>query len=589
MKHSLLRSLLLVLVLLSVALTTVGCTVTVGPRPDVTDNGTIGDNGNNEFPYYEDRNPYADLPAGQYKIGDPTLVYRWSKDNDPIVAEKMENLNTLLAEGTDEEAFLAAYKEMDGIFDEIMTQYQLAYIEYCMLGDSEEAEENYLYINELYQDTLQELIVMYQTIYDSPFCAAFYEGWSEEDIQSALDQAAMYTDAFAEMQKLDDQFLVEYRALDIYDEQAAIRDLDHEFDQNNNDLAQALGYDNYMDYAYEAVYGRDYTVEEADTIVAYNRDYLIPLIKGTWNAFVTDANADWDSYERFLSITETDFTSYDARYWLKGYLGALDSEALGMYNDLLTQGNYFLSRNEESHDGAFSWYLYAEDKPLMYFGPGYAGITTFVHEFGHYMSFIHSEADCMDISETQSQADEMLFCRYMETLFGESVARITAEYQLFDSLFGIAQQLIINDFETYVYTHLDTLTADDLDTVYRNSIMKIFGDEKLTADEGEPMTGYDLFAYFYDGQPEIYWYAVTVESPGYYISYATSMMMALEIFAMSADDFDAAADVYMSLVHLDDTTFCEAMRACGLYDPLDEEAYKLISSVIRDSYLTEEE
>ena len=50
MKHSLLRSLLLVLVLLSVALSTVGCTVTVGQRPAVTDNGTIGDNGNNEFP-----------------------------------------------------------------------------------------------------------------------------------------------------------------------------------------------------------------------------------------------------------------------------------------------------------------------------------------------------------------------------------------------------------------------------------------------------------------------------------------------------------------------------------------------------------
>lgn len=588
MKHSLLRSLLLVLVLLSVALSTVGCTVTVGQRPAVTDNGTIGDNGNNEFPYYEDRNPYANLDPEEYVIGDPTLVYRWSKDNDPIVAQKMEALNTLLAEGTDEEAFLAAYAEMDGIFGEIMTQYQLAYIEYCMLGDSEEAESNYLYINELYQDTLQDLIAMYQTIYDSPFRDTFYAGWTEEEIQSALDEAAMYTDAFAEMQKLDDQFLVEYRALDIYNDQAAIRDLYLEFAKNKNDIAQALGYANYMEYAYESVYGRDYTVEEAETIIAYSSQYLMPLIQDAWNTYYDDAMANMDSYRDYYSITTTDFTDPDANEWLQEYLGVLDGEALGMYNDLLTQGNYFLSRNEGSYDGAFSWYLYGANKPLMYFGPGYADITTFVHEFGHYMSFIHSEADCMDISETQSQANELLFCRYLETLCGGAIARIAAEEQIFYALFGIAQQLIINDFETYVYTHLDTLTADDLDAVYQNSIMKIFGDEKLTADEGEPMTGYDFMEWYY-GQAEIYWYAVTIESPGYYISYATSMMMALEIFAMSADDFDAAADVYMSLVHLDDTTFCEAMRACGLYNPLDEEAYKLISSVITDSYLTEEE
>lgn len=566
------RTLLTLLLLVTLVLAAVSCDFSTG---------------NGYTPTLSVRDPYKNV-SGKITVGDKTLVYRWSKDNDSGVYAKIDELNALLRSGTDRSGFLAAYREADAMLSAITTQYQLAYIEYCLLGSSKEAEENYTYINDLREDVTQKLVVMYRTIYDSPFRDAFYSGWTEEEIRSALDQAAMYTDALTALNKKDSAYLVAYRALDVETQAAEIRELYLEFAKNKNGIAKALGYDNYMEYAYESVYGRDYTPADAETVVAFNREYLAPLIEKTYNAFSEDFSADSSLKMRVSSVLGcSSFRSYDARVWLKKYLTALDDDAYALYRGFNEQGNYFISSDSGSYAGAFTWYLYGKDKPVMYFGPGYQDLFTFVHEFGHYMSAFRSEADCMDISETQSQANELLFCRYLDTLCGEDVGKVVSEYQLFYALFGIAQQLIVNDFETYVYTHLDTLTADDLDNVYKASVMKIFGDEKLSAgSESDPATGYDLMTSLMGMPAETYWYYVAIESPGYYISYATSRMMAMEIFARSADGFDAAADTYMTLVNMGDRTFREAMQSCGLTDPFNEETYRLIASVIKDSYLS---
>lgn len=567
------RILSILLLLAALLSGTVGCIFSITP-------------GSAYSPILTNRNPYKNL-SGDIDVGDKTLVYQWSKENDDDLYAKIDELNALIADGTDRAGFLSAYAEAEAMLGAVTTQYQLAYIEYCLLGSSAEAEENYTYISDLRQDMVQKLVSMYQTIYDSPFRDTFYDGWSEEDIRSALDQSAMYTDALTELNKKDNAYLVAYRALNVGTDAAKIRELYLEFAKNKNEIARALGYDNYMEYAYESVYGRDYTPEDAETVVAFNRTYLTPLIEKIYDAFDEDYSADENTMMQATAVLgNSSFRSYEARIWLRKYLTALDDDAYSLYKKFNEQGNYFISSDSDSYAGAFTWYLEGKNKPIMYFGPDYQNIFTFVHEYGHYMSAIRSESDCMDVMETQSQANEMLFCRYLDTLYGEKVGQIVSEYQLFDALFGIAQQLIVNDFETYVYTHLDTIAADDLDNIYKASVMKIFGDTKLSAEnEGDPMTGYDMMKYVMGAPPEIYWYYVAIESPGYYVSYATSRLMALELFAKSADGFDAAADTYMTLVNAKNKPFCEVMQSCGLSDPFDEETYRLIASVIQNSYL----
>ena len=200
------RLVAILLVVLFMVQCLASCTVTVATPPDKVPTLAPG----------LDRDPYKDLVLLEryYKIGDPTLIYTFSKEQEEQLYEAIDEANELLAEGTDVEEFLATYEWLDKLFTNVTSQYQLAYLEYCILALDEEAEANYLYISDLRTEVLQDLIVMYRTIYDSPFRDAFYEGWTEDEIEEALHQADLYTDEFVAMQQKSDEILVEYRAFD---------------------------------------------------------------------------------------------------------------------------------------------------------------------------------------------------------------------------------------------------------------------------------------------------------------------------------------------------------------------------------------
>ena len=64
--------------------------------------------------------------------------------------------------------------------------------------------------------------------------------------------------------------------------------------------------------------------------------------------------------------------------------------------------------------------------------------------------------------------------------------------------------------------------------------------------------------------------SVTFSSPMYYISYALSMVSAMELWAESQDDWDAAFEKYQDFI--DERghgyTYREALEAFGFADPL---------------------
>lgn len=193
-----------VLLVTMLALTLASCSFEIGPAA-TTSNST-------DAPI-ELRNPYAKLDRFDYKIGDLSLVNQYNKADEEAIRQTIDELNALLEEGIRQRKFIDLYIQFEDQYEYMLYNLSLANIEYYLLQKSQDAEDNYLYLTALQTEIAQLAIRMYRTIYDSPFRDAFYEGWTEEEIREALLSAEQYTDEYAEMRNLDEQYLVTYREL----------------------------------------------------------------------------------------------------------------------------------------------------------------------------------------------------------------------------------------------------------------------------------------------------------------------------------------------------------------------------------------
>ena len=552
---------LLVLVVMLVQMLA-SCTVEVGQRPEAQP---------------LDRDPYASLDKYEYQIGNTSLVFNYSPEEEAELLKNIKRAKRLLESGSSCNSFLAVYTTIDEQFSRLTSQAQIAYIEYCMMAKNQEVIDNYLHINELRTDIVQDLIQMYRTIYDSPYRDAFYEGWSEEEIRYALDQADLYTDEFKALNNRADELLVAYRALDPSNSghQAQIRELYIEFANIQNDIAVQLGYSNYMEYAYASVYGRDYTYEEVSAMTDMVFSEVLSYAGMAIEKFKSDGNYLFENYPKVYS----EFSSINSGWTIRSSKGkkilnnfftALGEEPNGYWTDLMNGGNYFIASNSNAYAGAFSTFLYDVNEPMVYFGPGYQSLSTTVHEFGHYMAFIRGRdgADNYDLAETHSQGMEMLLMQFLYQDQTKEAVDYHITYEILNGMITLLNSFAINAFETYVYTHLDTITASQLDAIYQEILNSIPYYADLNSLVGGALNNY--------------WYYVTVESPGYYISYGISLIASLEILAIASEDFDAAVEIYMALGEADTPMFCDELVEAGLYTPFDANTYAILGDFLSE-------
>jgi oligoendopeptidase F len=79
---------------------------------------------------------------------------------------------------------------------------------------------------------------------------------------------------------------------------------------------------------------------------------------------------------------------------------------------------------------------------------------------------------------------------------------------------------------------------------------------------------------------------VLLNYQGYYISYATSAVAALEVYAYACEDWDAAVEAYKFLYSAHDATdtFTSVLEKAGLKSIFDEDAFKMIADAIGYDY-----
>ena len=378
--------------------------------------------------------------------------------------------------------------------------------------------------------------------------------------------------------------------------------------------------ENYLAMAYSGTYGREYSVDDTDALKDLFNAYIVPIYTYTGNEYNTFIEAvqvqynrgggvEYDAYLEMEALTSGYYANYFdyVESYIKDYVGG---EFYDNFRYYYLSGNYFYSSKTNNNVTGYVGRLNATDS-IMFLGPKNQSVTTFIHEFGHYNAAREGGDNISyDLDEVHSQANELMFYNYLlgTDCKSERGLKEFFNFQLYQMFDNVISGYCINEVEKWAMaldltTYADTYYADvaeyneafgtaltDAEFAALNDVDKIKGwkTEKFETDlidkwvEICGTVGASRYVSMTD------WLKlVLVNYNGYYISYSTSALGALEVFAKSLDDPEAALAGYKMLYkkHNPETdTFTSCLEDAGFYGVFDERCYQLIQKIYE--YLT---
>ncbi|MDO4492879.1 MAG: M3 family metallopeptidase [Clostridia bacterium] len=371
-----------------------------------------------------------------------------------------------------------------------------------------------------------------------------------------------YDDLYAieddrEFERLTDLYYTEFnrKAGELFRSLAGIR----------SRIANSLGYDSYADYGYQC-YFRDYSPEDARVLHAAVKQHLVPLYsEKVLSQYMRGDGARIDA----MTVDKGAFYTK-----LRGILEQWVPDAKTALDHMLAYGYYSDAPRANRMSGAFTSYLSKAHSPFL-FAPWTGTVTdavTLTHELGHFTRMYliptraWSGAQSLDLDETDSQGLELLLARCYDDLFVTN-AEILEQDELLSAMYAVISGCLEDEFQQEVYAHPEMSVAE-MNALYA----------RLAAEYGLA----DLYGY-----TGTEWTTVphTFQSPMYYISYAVSMLSALELWSTARTDPAAAFETYRNLLRRPwDAKLRETCASFGLGDPLDENTVRTVAEALKDAF-----
>ena len=549
---------------------------------------------------------YTQLADGNGKYTE-ALAFTFGDDDKALLEEKHNELAAILEaaedydpnrhgltdEGPLAEAYEAAealYEEYSDLIFEAQGQYSIAMTLYYCDHHNKDLEQRYNDMQTYYTDLVAKFYSLSQPWYDSMFRDFFFEGATEEEINAFLfDSNAYANEEYTELKDRNDAIELEFNGIGNAAIGTTVPTLYAEFVANNMRMAEILGYDNYLEYAYENVYDRDYTYQDAAQFVEYVKEYVVPVynsIYEKWNR-VTGGGLEEEDIETYYSVVSNSF--FKDAFGNKLFNDYIDDMNMAftsnpdkqisfsdVLNDLMVDGNMFRG----TYEGAYVSYIRGANLPIAYFGKGYDSSVTIAHEFGHYMNEIYNGdeySQSFDLLETHSQGQEMLYISYAKNFLDGEALKLVSTYHLLSTLQTIILATQVDCFEQAIY----------LNNYEGPGAEEIMADGKITADEYDTVYAglSEYLGIHEDYRVDEYWRYVTISSPCYYISYAISGINALQIYVTAMNEgFDVAKESYLKLFTYTDVdpemTTEEVLLYAGLTSYVDEQTFVLIQSFL---------
>ena len=492
----------------------------------------------------------------------PGLEYTYTEQDYTDFTDLLSRLEKLILtdRSADAETIDPLLEELEDRFYQIATQEEIAYIYYCMDLSNETFSNAYLEVSSASSnafETYQQFCLRIDQS-DAPYRDAFFADWSEED----LDEMRSFRPEMTKLSQANDELLVEYHALSDENFNEGAKTIFSKLVKNNNKIAKLNGYSSYPAYAYEKVYNRDYSPEDASRMHTLIGTYVTALCEQSLARF-RELYSDMNQAQRsaLLKLVEGNYT--DAGNTLTEYLKSYPEESGikdGM-GSLFEEGNAVFTTSEKAQKGAFTGYLYSYERPICYFGPGYHSLYTVTHEMGHYFAFLENASDsiCLDLAETQSQGNEWMLTSFMASKLDEKIAQALVCYQLYDATATVILSAVVDAFEQNVY--MNRVPGVDYDEIMELTCETFGGLAWLRQNIGDPMT---------------YWKRVVVENPCYYISYSFSMLASMELYAPTETDYVNAQQTYLAIARANPEPgeLLTFFAGVGIQSPMEEATYQ---------------
>ena len=428
----------------------------------------------------------------------------------------------------------AAYEDMDEKTDYIVHQYVSAEIGYYSDLDDDTAYERYVEAEDYHMDVREEYMRVMKKLYASNLSAKdkIFADWTAQQ----LKELETSNEAVIDLERQQNDLLREY--LELEDPESAswskaVEDIYFDYIACSQQLAAYYGYDNFYDYIANEIYMRQYTDAQREAFRSNVKEVILPFyievaeLYDTKRAQLTkEQKAQFDALRREACLADN--------LYLTGYMDSYPEEMRTIMHNLFDKDAAVYTQSDSAYVVAYTNYSEYYDQPYVFYGNGAQDLLTVVHELGHYASFYHFTDAALpyDTCEVHSQANEWLMLHYLGDKLDPDVYEAFLLWRLDYGLSTIAACTVVDAFEELVYRQNALKSPEDFQTVLYSVLNE-----------------YENIDYVMDYE-DFYIYAqyVTMESPVYYLSYATSELVSMLFYTIAEEQgYEAAQDIYIDL------------------------------------------
>ncbi len=493
-----------------------------------------------------------------------SLEYTLTEEDLTEFTKIVEKCEEAGMSGTNVFAFSSSLTDMTDMLEYIDAQATIGYLEYCMNQTDPVALAHYTQSESIYNSARTQYLGLLKKLEaESPIREELFGEWSAEDLKMLRVDNDKIGAIQLDTSELTRRFyeLDEGSATWSNDVSAIYEDVV----ENNQLMAKEYGYTNYYELANELIYSRNYTVEQRVAFREYVGAYVVPMYADIRDAYYDAVNALTDA--EVLEMEEI----YSNQTYLYGYMDTFGKSLSEKMYALFDRPNAALfGESQNALEGAFTTYMGYFDQPIAYFGPGYSDLYTVIHEMGHYAAYYHYEDNTLpfDLAEVHSQGNEWLLTAYLKTSVSPDVYNALVLEKIVEGLTTVMYATLVDHFEELVYTATTPVKANEYEKIMDTVCAQYKGLEELV-----PEFGYTPFEYVQH---------VTIPSPGYYLSYATSQIASIGVYVLAEEQgYQKAVDAYTLLqegLSLEDG-FAAALTNAGLPGPFTASTYQKIEKV----------
>ena len=446
-----------------------------------------------------------------------------------------------------------------------------------LMQDMDAAEEAYAYSeiaydSDWYNERLEEEYDAcgenYYVVYEA-LSFAFSRGYATEEYKELFapyiveENLEYYNDKAMSLKRAEGYARVDYQVSDEYLDEYYDISYDEDMSEKDKNLKCAEIYldilSSYDTDTFYDSYNRDYTPEDVLKLSDTIKEYFIPLSDELLDRFYDNKHSD-DVFDSPVTFKEPFST-------IQQYAEKLSPDIKKSADKIIDDGLFTIAKGDECYTGSYTIDLPVENSALVfiYNDDSFYDMQTAIHEFGHFHSSFYDETPSfleepnLDVAEIQSQAMELLFMQFYDEMYG-SQSDAMKLYKAYDFVDTVIQGFLIGEFEYTVLRERDNLSADDVVKCYE-----------------------DIMGEYADSYP-LYYIDHIFSQPGYYVSYGTSALAALDILDDCVNDTGKALEKYEKMSkqpsNSPDCRFRAALSECGFEDVMNEEYIAKLSDEI---------